>query len=121
MATTTPIRIPVCNSDGVIIERIDFARARRLSTAPNATAVRARKGGTIVRILLGSVGDDSAVKKLQGDPKRYTYLDRSEEMPQGVHTLRRLPTSTRSLYRLSVTDCLRFLHDEKELQFGRAA
>ena len=112
MPTTTPIHIlgiPVCNADGVLVERADPARARHLALAPNATVVRKRRGagaGAVVRILLASAGDDSRVKKLNGNPRRYTYLECSELMPEGVHTLRRLPKSTAGLYRLSVTDCM---------------
>ena len=107
MCTVTPIRIPVCDCTGTIVERIDSARARRLSLAKNATVVRGRKRGAIVRIMLGSVGDDSAVDAKFGNPKKYTYLDCSERMPQGVHTLRYLPKSTAGLYRQSVNDCIK--------------
>ena len=109
MAEITCIRIPVCSGDGVIIERIDSARARRLSLASNATVVRARKHGAIVRIMLGSVGDDSLENAKVGDPRRYTFLDKSDAMPFGVHTLRYLPKSTAGLYRQSVNDCIKLV------------
>jgi hypothetical protein len=105
MCTITPIRIPVRNADDQIIERVDASRARCLLRAPNATAVYARRGA-MVGIRLASTADDSRVKAFLGDPRRYTYLDRSEEMPQGVHTLRRLPSSTKDLYRTVRTECI---------------
>ena len=105
--STTPLRIPVCSGDGVIIERIDSARARRLSLAPNARVVRKRKHGAIVRIMLAAVGDDSAVDAKHGDPRKYTFLEASPVIPQGVHTLRYLPKSTAGLYRQSVSDCIK--------------
>jgi hypothetical protein len=125
MATTTPIRIcddegstikpvPVCNLDGLIVVRVDAAAAERLALAPNAQkkaggkVIRKgiRKGGEIVRILLGSMGDDSTKRFHRCDPRRYTFLEVSDEMPQGVHTLRYLPDSTESLYRTVRTDCM---------------
>jgi hypothetical protein len=33
------VRIPVCNADGVIIERVDSARARRLILGSNGRGV----------------------------------------------------------------------------------
>jgi hypothetical protein len=106
MSTPTPIRIPVCNADGVIVERVDAARARRLFFAKNATLVH-RRNGELVRILLASTGDDTARRFLKANPKKYTFLERSEDMPKGVHTLRHLPDSTQSLYCTVRTDCLK--------------
>ena len=113
MSTVTPIRIPVCNSDGLIVDRADRPRARRLALAPNATVVRKRvtganrrKGqrGEIVRIVLGNLGDDVMLDGRRGNPRKYTFLDTSDLMPRGVHSLRHLATATAPLYRLAVTD-----------------
>jgi hypothetical protein len=109
-ATIKPVR--VCNLDGATINRVDAAAARLLALAPNAQkeaggqVVRTRKG-EIVRIILGSMGDDSQRKQYQGDPRRYTFLYRSEDLPQGVHTLRHLPKSTAALYVTVRTDCMK--------------
>ncbi len=104
-----PIRIPVCNADGLIVERVaDPARIRRLGLAANATVVRAskRSGGQIVRILMAEKGNDVKLKFLKANPRKYTFLEKSEVMPTGVHTLRHLPSSTRSLYCTAQTDCI---------------
>ena len=111
MATITPIRIPVCNCDGTIIERVDPAQARRIALARNATVVRKHQTGVrhgrIVRILLSDDGNDDALNPQYGDPRKYTYLFATEAMPMGVHTLRYLHNSTADMYRQSVTDCLK--------------
>jgi len=113
MATITPIRVPVCSADGTIIDRVDPARARRLALAPNATVVRKHQTGVrkcqspIVRILLSDDGNDASLNCKVGDPRRYFYLDCSPAMPEGVFSLKYLPQSTASLYRLAVTDCIK--------------
>jgi hypothetical protein len=115
MATITSIHedgstikpIPVRNSANVIVERVDASGARRLCLASNATPIYSRKRGEIVGIQLADIGNDSLKKKLHGDPRKYTYLDCSELMPQGVHTLRYLPKSTADLYVTVRADCMR--------------
>jgi hypothetical protein len=106
MPTLVPIRIPVRNSENVITERVEFARARQILRSSNATPVYERRGGTLVGIQMASIGDDTALVSMYGNPKKYTVLETSDLMPAGVHKLRHLPRSTAALYRLSVTDCL---------------
>ena len=113
MAIITPIRVPVCNCDGTIIDRVDPARARRLALAPNATVVRQHQSGVrkcqspIVRILLSDDGNDEAMNPTFGDPRRYFYLDCSPAMPEGVYSLKHLHRDTAGMYRQSVTDCIK--------------
>ena len=124
MAIITPIRIPVCDSDGLIIDRADAPRARRLALAPNATVVHKRRAcgdfaavcgcrkcsacpRAVVRIVLGNAGDDHALDARYGNPRKYTFQEVVPSCPEGVHSLRHLATETADLYRLAVTDCLK--------------
>ena len=119
MATITPIRIPVCDADGVIVERVDAARARRLALAPNATVVR-KKRGPIVRILLASTApDDYLENAMRGNPLTYSHkhekasdpeittwaksVDENAN-PEKVWCLKRIPTSTADIFRAVITD-----------------
>jgi hypothetical protein len=106
MPTPTPIRIPVRNSANVIVERVDASRARRLSMALNATAIYRKRTGELVGIQLADLADDSLEPASVGNPKKYTFLLVSEVMPYGVHTLRKLPDTTRGLYCTAQTDCM---------------
>jgi hypothetical protein len=115
MSTVTPIRIPVCNSDGLIVDRADRPRARRLALAPNATVVRKRvtganrrKGqrGEIVRIVLGNLGDDVMLDGRRGNPAKYSFNTETETNPEKVWCLKRIPTSTADLFGAVVNDCI---------------
>jgi hypothetical protein len=109
MCTVTPIRgIPVCNADGVIVDRVDSARARRLALAPNATVVRKRRGsgaGAVVRILLGSTSDDSLADSLHGNPRSYSHNHETDTNPEKVWTLKRIPSDTADIFGAVVLDC----------------
>jgi hypothetical protein len=112
------VRIPVRNAENVVIERVDPARARRLALASNATPIFRKRTGQLVGIQLADIADDSLEQASFANPRRYTFLQVSEVMPYGVHTLRYLPAKTRDLYCTAQTDCMRFISDEKELQHG---
>jgi hypothetical protein len=125
MAKIVPISIPVVNSDGLIIDRADRARARQLALAPNATVVHKRRacGGefaavcgfrkcsvcprSVVRIILADIADDSLMEAAHLNPRRYTFLQVVPSCPEGVYSLKHLATETADLYRLAVTDCLK--------------
>ena len=61
----------------------------------------------LVRILISPAGDDSNVKALSGDPRKYTFLFRTDDMPQGCHTLKHLPRSTEALYCTVRSECMK--------------
>jgi hypothetical protein len=107
MSTTAPKRIPLCDGDDNIIERIDGARARRMALAPNATVVRKRKGGEIVRILLASTADDSLEDAMYGNPRAMSHNRETATNPEKVWTLKRIPDSTADLFRAVVLDAKR--------------
>ena len=69
--------------------------------------IQAVSDNKLIRVLIAAAGDDSNVKALSGDPRKYTYLYRTEDMPQGVHTLKHLPRSTEALYCTVRTECLK--------------
>ena len=107
MGTVTSIRIPVCNEEGVIVERCDPARARRLAAAPNATVVRKRvrgslrrfgQRGEIVRIILDSAGDDSHQKRQHGNPRSYSHNHETDTNPENVWTLKRIPSESADIF-----------------------
>ena len=113
MSTTTPIRIPVCNADGMIVDRADPARVRRLALAPNATVVRRRptgirrqlrQPGEIVRILLASTADDSLENSLRGNPRSYSHNHETLENPEKVWTLKRIPGAAADIFRAVIND-----------------
>ena len=103
---STLASVPVCDSDGVIIERADQSRARRLALAPNATVVREskRKGGAIVRILLASQPDDYLELAIRGNPRKYFHKHETETNIQNVWTLKRIPTSCADIFGAVVND-----------------
>jgi hypothetical protein len=103
MNTPAPCRIPVCNPAGVIIERIDSSRARRLAAAPNAIAVRKRKG-EIVRILLQSHGDDSLEYSTRGNPRSYSHNHATETNPENCWTLKYIPSQAADLFDTVITE-----------------
>jgi hypothetical protein len=106
MANIVSIRVPVCNAEGLIVERADASRVRILEAASNATVVRKgiRKGGGIVRIVLGSAGDDSLRDARQGNPLTYSHNKDTEDNPVNVWTLKRLPSSTADIFRAVLND-----------------
>jgi len=103
MAKTASIRVPVCNADGVIIERVDQARLMRLARASNADVIRKgiRKDG-VVRILLKDVGDDSLENSLHGDLRKLTHSHETRTNPPRCLTLKHIPSSTVDIFRAVV-------------------
>jgi hypothetical protein len=104
MATLAFIRIPVCNADGVIIERVDPARARCLSAASNATVVR-KRGGNVVRIMLASTADDSLEVAMRGNPRSYSHNHEAIDNPEKCWTLKRIPACTAKIFDAVILDC----------------
>jgi len=100
MSTSAPEKIPVCNTEGRIIERVAIGspRAIHLLKAPNATIVRKRHRGEPVRILLISQGDESRLKDKFGDPRAYSHRHETETNPENVWTLKRIPTETADIF-----------------------
>jgi hypothetical protein len=111
MSTTAPVRIPVCNSDEVIIDRVCLSRASRIALAPNARVVRfghsrKRKRGEIARIVLREVGDCSLDDSMYGNPRAYSHKRETETNPENCWTLKRIPTDTAALFDTAVLDCM---------------
>lgn len=106
MCKIVPIRIPVCNCDGVIVERVDRARARRLAMAINATVVR-KRNGEIVRINMGATSDDSLEDSLHGNPLKYSHNHETETNPEKVWTIKRIPAKVQCIFQEVVTSCLK--------------
>jgi hypothetical protein len=113
MSTITPIRVPVCNSDGMIVDRADPSRVRRLALAPNATVVRKRatgarrkagERGEIVRILLASDGDESLEDSMRGNPRSYSNKNIAIDNPANVWRLKPIPSSTLDIFRAVTLD-----------------
>jgi len=99
MNTVASTRIPVCNGEGVIVERVgqDSVRARRLAEAPNATVVRKRRG-PIVRILLKSVADNSGETSLRGNPRAMSHDHETDVNPRNVWILKHIVSSAADLF-----------------------
>lgn len=110
------MRIPVCNSEGVIIERVDESRARRVVQAPNARIVKKRKGG-VVRIILESVGDDAEELSLHANPRSYSHRHETDSNVENCWTLKRIPTSTADIFG-AVVNSLALKNHESEWCFG---
>lgn len=118
MNTTSSARIDVFNEDGVIIERVDASRARRLILASNATVARfghrrdGNRRGQIARILLASTADDSLEDQVMGNPKVYFHnhvvntIDWTGN-PENCWTLKKIPSSTADLFDTVVKDILK--------------
>jgi hypothetical protein len=100
-------RVLVIGSNDRVIELADQARAERLAKAGNATPVRRRKDGKIMRITLAAVSDDSRLVKHRGNPRRYSSDKETESNPRGVWKLRHLSSEVRDIYRASVLDNLK--------------
>jgi hypothetical protein len=98
-------RIPVF-VDGRCIDLVDEARAKRLAKAFNVEAIRRRKDKRIVELRIENYGGDWKGQPKRGDPRKYSHDNETEQNPNCCWTLRHLPKSTASLYRLAVTDCL---------------
>lgn len=97
------MRIPVrCNN--AIVEMADEARVRVLSKAKNAELVRQRKSGRLVGIDLKDFGE-SRGRKHHGNPLKYSHNSETDQNPQGVWTLKRIPTNTAPIFRAVVIDC----------------
>jgi len=107
MKTVASIRIPVCNGEGVIVERVDAdsVRARVLLEAPNATAVRKRKG-PVVRILLESLADDSDRDSLRGNARATSHDHETDTNPEKVWTLKRVHAEAESIFFSVVNDLI---------------
>ncbi len=99
------MRIPIYRG-ALCVELADPIRARRLGQASNAETVRRKRDGRIMQINLMDVADESERRPSFCNPRKYTYLDCSERMPQGVHALKHLPDHTASLYRQVRIDCM---------------
>src|ERR1019366_9197383 len=105
MSTITSDRIPVCDADGVIVERADPSRVRRLMLAPNVTAIRKgiRKGPSecreIVRIMLGSESprqflaaseiDEQLDPSKRANARAMSHDHETKDNPEKVWTLKR--------------------------------
>jgi hypothetical protein len=100
-------RVLVFGSNDRVIELADQARAERLAKGENATPVRRRKDGKIVRITLSSVSDDSNLVKHRGNPRRYSHDHETEENPPRVWTMRHISSKVQDIYRASVLDNLK--------------
>ncbi len=113
MSTIASVRIPVYDSEGVIIDRVEGPRARRLALAPNATVVRKRltgalrrrgQRGEIVRILLKSDGDETMEYSRHGNARSYSHNHETETNPENCWTLKRIPTETADIFRTVVNE-----------------
>lgn len=72
---------------------IEFAgpeRVRQLLAAPNAVAVRARKTGDVVAILLETWGDDSRLRARDANPQRLSHRSVTEDNPNRCWTFKKL-------------------------------
>jgi hypothetical protein len=81
-------RIPVLAGQR-LIEFADPARVRQLLLAPNARAVRRRKG-TLVEIQIAVHGDDSRVRPREGTAQSLVHRAETEENPRRVWALKKL-------------------------------
>lgn len=100
-------RVLIFGCDDRVIELADQARARRISKAQNATTVRRRKDGKIVRITLAGVSDDSSLVIYRGNPRRYSSDRESEVNPPRCWTLRHIDSRTQGIFQASVLDNLK--------------
>jgi hypothetical protein len=74
-----------------ILEFAGPERVRQLLRAPNATAVRKRKTGEVVCVLLEPHGDDSRLHARGGNPQRLSHDCETEDNPPRVWTFKKLP------------------------------
>lgn len=98
------MRVPMCNPEGVIIERVDRQRLSRLIHGRNVTPVyfghrRGHRRGEIARLLLSSEGDDSLEDSKRGNPRRYSHCAATAENIVNTWTLKRIPSNTASIFR----------------------
>jgi hypothetical protein len=100
------VRIPVFVGPRCI-EIADEARARQLAKASNSQVVRRRKDRQIVQINLLDQGADKPLDHPKGNPRRYSHDHENEHNPPQVWTLRRLPSSTRKIYRAVIDSCIK--------------
>jgi len=100
-------RVLVIGSNDRVIELADQVRASRLAKGGNATPVRRRKDGKIVRIMLANVSDDSGLVKHRGNPRRYSHDHETPDNPPRVWTMRHLSSQVQDIYRASVLDNLK--------------
>jgi hypothetical protein len=100
MSILAPVRVPVCNADGVIIERAGRSRLARLAYAPNSTVVRRprRKGGGIVRVLLQDVGNDSMEDSRRNSSRVLSHQHETNVNPARVWTLKHIADSAADLF-----------------------
>jgi hypothetical protein len=101
------MRIPVF-ANGQVIELADEQRARQLAKGQNARWVKARKSGRKIGIHLDNYGASFTVPAKNGNPRRYSHDNQTDDNPAGVWTLKHLPASTAHLFRLSVTENLAY-------------
>jgi hypothetical protein len=77
---------------------IEFAapeRVRQLFLAPNARAVRRRKG-TLVKIQLAVLGDDSRVRRREGNPQKLVHQAETDQNVNRCWTFKKLAELTAS-------------------------
>jgi hypothetical protein len=100
MTISAPDRILVCNADGAIVERVDAGTPRFtcLASAANATVVRKRHRGPVVRILLADAGDCSMDDPDLAKPAKTSHDHATEKNPPNVWMLKRIRRSTAELY-----------------------
>ncbi len=103
------MKIPVF-SDGMLVDWCDLEGVRRYLGRVNVKIVRARKTGAVMRINLADNGGAWKGKRRLANGQKYTYVeavcDDDGNKTAQLHQLKYIDTKDRSLFCLSVTDCL---------------
>lgn len=102
-------RVPVFSGPRCL-EYADQARLRVLMQAPNIEVVRRHKDKRIVELQMLSMGDESALKDGQGNPRRHSHdheVDRTDWTgnPNRCWTLKAIRRRDRDVFRRAVLDC----------------
>lgn len=97
------MRIPVMVGD-TCIELVSQERVRTLLTAPNVRAIRRPKDRKVIQLRIEDLGRTPGPAR-HGDPRRYSHDHETPDNPVNVWTLRRIPTSARSIFGTAVNDC----------------